>query len=273
MVARRVCVHAPHGVGPQHVGAAPTTGDGCMGPSPLVSWGQHATQFTIELGAVGHGHQRVLAASFARAAAGAWEPVVENRYRYYVPTLGQYLTPDPMHQASVMAPGPQAYAYANGNPMKYEDPTGEVTLDRSSFDVFCSNCDVSFNAAKLLQRALEIAATSSCRRWWNNRFPGQQSLTGLLMSSRPNVLFGPLESISGGAAVGVVTFPGIICLDCKYGAGDAPVAGAHVLIHELVHWMQVKDGNMFDTGLNGTAAEADADGGAAGSASACKFSP
>jgi hypothetical protein len=36
---------------------------------------------------------------------GPGEPIVENRYRYYLPTLGQYLTPDPMHQASVMMPG------------------------------------------------------------------------------------------------------------------------------------------------------------------------
>jgi RHS repeat-associated protein len=61
---------------------------------------------------------------------GPGEPVVENRYRYYVPTLGQYLTPDPMHQASVMTPGPQAYAYANGNPLRYRDPTGALVQVR-----------------------------------------------------------------------------------------------------------------------------------------------
>jgi RHS repeat-associated protein len=55
---------------------------------------------------------------------GPGEPIVENRYRYYVPTLGQYLTPDPMHQASVMVPGPQAYAYAGGRPLVMSDPLG-----------------------------------------------------------------------------------------------------------------------------------------------------
>jgi RHS repeat-associated protein len=57
---------------------------------------------------------------------GPGEPIVENRYRYYVPTLGQYLTPDPMHQASVMVPGPQAYAYAGGRPLVMSDPLGRI---------------------------------------------------------------------------------------------------------------------------------------------------
>jgi RHS repeat-associated protein len=59
---------------------------------------------------------------------GVGEPIVENRYRYYVPTLGQYLTPDPMHMASVENYGPQAYAYANGNPLRFTDRTGRYSL-------------------------------------------------------------------------------------------------------------------------------------------------
>jgi RHS repeat-associated protein len=55
---------------------------------------------------------------------GVAEPIVENRYRYYVPTLGQYLTPDPMHMASAMSYGPQAYAYAEGRPLVLTDPDG-----------------------------------------------------------------------------------------------------------------------------------------------------
>jgi RHS repeat-associated protein len=50
--------------------------------------------------------------------------LIENRWRTYVPTLGQYTSPDPEHRTSVMMPGPQAYAYANGNPLRFSDPSG-----------------------------------------------------------------------------------------------------------------------------------------------------
>jgi RHS repeat-associated protein len=52
--------------------------------------------------------------------------LVENRWRTYVPGLGSYTTPDPEHRASVMMPGPQTYAYAHGNPLRYFDPTGRI---------------------------------------------------------------------------------------------------------------------------------------------------
>ena len=49
-----------------------------------------------------------------------------NRWRMYSPDLGQYLSPDPEHRTTAWAhPGPQAYAYANGNPLRFTDPTGE----------------------------------------------------------------------------------------------------------------------------------------------------
>lgn len=58
--------------------------------------------------------------------------LVENGYRTYLPDLGVYLQPDPMHRDSVMSGnGPQAYAYANGNPLRYTDPDGLYALDSS----------------------------------------------------------------------------------------------------------------------------------------------
>jgi RHS repeat-associated protein len=56
--------------------------------------------------------------------------MVENGWRTYVPDLGQYLQPDPMFLQSMLSgKGPQAYAYANGNPLKYSDPTGQSPRD------------------------------------------------------------------------------------------------------------------------------------------------
>ncbi len=53
--------------------------------------------------------------------------LVENGYRTYLPDLGLYLQPDPMHQESATnGTGAQAFAYANGNPLKYIDPDGRL---------------------------------------------------------------------------------------------------------------------------------------------------
>jgi len=43
-----------------------------------------------------------------------------NRYRYYVPHAGRYLTQDPVG----LGGGPNLYSYAEGNPLRYADPRG-----------------------------------------------------------------------------------------------------------------------------------------------------
>jgi RHS repeat-associated protein len=45
-----------------------------------------------------------------------------NDHRYYDPTRGRYLTPDPLG----LSGGANGYAYVNGNPLKYIDPKGLV---------------------------------------------------------------------------------------------------------------------------------------------------
>jgi RHS repeat-associated protein len=45
-----------------------------------------------------------------------------NDYRYYDPARGRYLTPDPLD----LGGGSNGYAYVNGNPLKYIDPSGLV---------------------------------------------------------------------------------------------------------------------------------------------------
>ena len=45
-----------------------------------------------------------------------------NRHRYYDPTTGRYLTPDPLG----MPDGPNSYIYVRGNPLRYVDPAGLI---------------------------------------------------------------------------------------------------------------------------------------------------
>jgi RHS repeat-associated protein len=45
-----------------------------------------------------------------------------NRQRYYDPSRGQYISPDPLGTPN----GPDGYAYVNYNPLKYVDPDGLV---------------------------------------------------------------------------------------------------------------------------------------------------
>lgn len=47
-----------------------------------------------------------------------------NYYRYYDPKMGRYITSDPIG----LAGGLNTYLYANANPLKYIDPTGEVGI-------------------------------------------------------------------------------------------------------------------------------------------------
>ncbi|MCC7539200.1 MAG: hypothetical protein IT379_23460 [Deltaproteobacteria bacterium] len=53
-----------------------------------------------------------------------------NGWRAYVPEIGRYTTPEPLHfDAAAVFHGPQAYAYAAGRPFKYVDPDGQFPGD------------------------------------------------------------------------------------------------------------------------------------------------
>jgi RHS repeat-associated protein len=64
----------------------------------------------------------------------------ENGYRMYAPDLGQYLQADPMYAStSRSGVGPQAYAYGNGNPLRYVDRDGRTPRDVAKLVSWANN--------------------------------------------------------------------------------------------------------------------------------------
>jgi RHS repeat-associated protein len=56
------------------------------------------------------------------------------RHRYYKPSVGRFISEDPIG----LAGGSNFYAYVNGNPVNYTDPTGLITGgDDAAITVFC----------------------------------------------------------------------------------------------------------------------------------------
>lgn len=91
---------------------------------------------------------------FAGQIADVETGLSENNWRMYLPDLGVYLSPDPMHKMSAtMLAGPQAFAYASGRPLVFADPLGLVPGDD-----FQTPDEA---AADALQYAAGLTATSS----------------------------------------------------------------------------------------------------------------
>jgi RHS repeat-associated protein len=63
-------------------------------------------------------------AGFANKAFDASTNLSYMSARYYNPTLGRFISPDPVHFVEGNIHSFNRYAYANNNPMKFVDPTG-----------------------------------------------------------------------------------------------------------------------------------------------------
>jgi uncharacterized protein RhaS with RHS repeats len=55
--------------------------------------------------------------------------------RYYNPTLGRFISPDPVHYVEGNIHSFNRYAYANNNPMRYIDPDGRTPVHVGAFAI------------------------------------------------------------------------------------------------------------------------------------------
>ncbi|HET9551735.1 MAG TPA: RHS repeat-associated core domain-containing protein [Anaeromyxobacteraceae bacterium] len=64
---------------------------------------------------------------FAAAGIGGLQGPYYNWNRWYLPNMGRYMEPDPIAKAGGSNGffGPNWYGYAEGNPLRVTDPTGE----------------------------------------------------------------------------------------------------------------------------------------------------
>jgi hypothetical protein len=161
------------------------------------------------------------------------EPIVENRYRYYVPTLGQYLTPDPMHMASVENYGPQAYAYAGGRPLVNVDVDGRWLQVWGELAYSYSPVRNSPVAGEVL-RYLEDAPNVSCVVIPNS-YPGLAAFGG----ARTTVRLGDKYGCSDSKKIDItVEYDEQMATDYlgRYFPG-VPYSADAFLAHELAHAM------------------------------------
>jgi hypothetical protein len=70
-----------------------------------------------------------------------------------------YTAPDPEHRTSVTMPGPQTYAYAGGNPLRYSDATG-----RSPSDIPVNEFMLDVAASKGAENILAKIVTEGANR-------------------------------------------------------------------------------------------------------------
>ncbi|MDP3670957.1 MAG: DUF2235 domain-containing protein, partial [Telluria sp.] len=107
-----------------HIGATEMATDAKGKPiwqatySPFGKFVPALTQAKSATGALGFELNLRLPGQYADAETGLYY----NDHRYYDPARGRYMTPDPLG----LRAGANSYAYVNGNPLKYIDPSGLV---------------------------------------------------------------------------------------------------------------------------------------------------
>jgi uncharacterized protein RhaS with RHS repeats len=79
--------------------------------------------------------------------------------RYYNPTLGRFISPDPVHFVEGNIHSFNRYAYANNNPMRYIDPTGEspeVAVEAISISVGLSSAFDNFKGGNIVAGIVDV---------------------------------------------------------------------------------------------------------------------
>lgn len=109
----------------------------------------------------------------------------ENGYRVYAPVLGQYLQPDPLYGTTAQGGvGPQAYAYANGSPLKYTDSDGRFARG-------------TFNLATGLLRLNDERGAITAEFFSGNRSHGYDDDGELAFRSYDPIPIGDYDILSG----------------------------------------------------------------------------
>jgi RHS repeat-associated protein len=98
-------------------------------------------------------------AGFANKAFDASTNLSYTSARYYNPTLGRFISPDPVHFVEDNVHSFNRYAYANNNPMKFVDPTGEFAeagIEALSITTGIKSAVDNFKDGKLGAMAVDI---------------------------------------------------------------------------------------------------------------------
>lgn len=97
---------------------------------------------------------------FAGGYTDALTDLQYNRARYYDPTTGQFITRDPLEALTR-----QPYAYANGDPLTYVDPSGDIgilSFDQLSDFAAGFGDAITLGATKPVREALGVDNVDYC---------------------------------------------------------------------------------------------------------------
>jgi RHS repeat-associated protein len=149
-----------------------------------------------------------------------------NGWRLFIPEIGQYTSPEPLHRISAGALyGPHAYSYAAARPLRWTDPSGLYTVDEEAWGGDQARIG-ALNAALALLRGNKSLDCYFQRVWGRNPIDDEGSIT-------PNDFWNPNTLGRGYPWLGLIHIdpPN---LDKHISRGETREIAAR-LAHEMVH--------------------------------------